>query len=121
MPRIRSTSLYGTLNLLILKAVADEPRHGLGIARRIHRVTEDVLKVEEGALYPALHRLEADGLLEASWGVSENNRRAKFYALTSRGREHLEREMTGWVEHIRAVARLLDVPLTDVAGASDAR
>lgn len=109
--RIDSTSLYGTLNLLILKAVEEEPHHGLGIARRIRSSTEDSLSIEEGALYPALHRLERDGLLEASWGTSENNRRAKFYALTAAGSRRLARERDDWLRHTLAVSRLLDVGL----------
>jgi transcriptional regulator len=110
-PGIDSTSLYGTLNLLILQAVAVEPLHGLAIARRIRESTEDFLQIEEGALYPALHRLERDGLVEPSWGTSENNRRAKYYALTAQGRRRLERERERWVVHTLAVSRLLDAGL----------
>ncbi len=106
-PRIDSTSLYGTLNLLVLRAVADEPLHGLAIARRIFDGSGDHLQVEEGALYPALHRLERDGLLHAEWGRSENNRRARFYRLTDRGEKHLAREAERWRTHTEAVARLL--------------
>lgn len=106
--RIDSTSLYGTLNLLVLRAVADEPLHGLAIARRILDSSGEHLQVEEGALYPALHRLERDGLLQAEWGRSENNRRARFYRLTDRGRTQLEREAERWRAHTRAVARLLE-------------
>lgn len=109
--RIDSTSLYGTLNLLILQAVAAEPLHGLAIARRIRDSTEPPLRIEEGALYPALHRLERDGLLRASWGTSENNRRAKYYALTPAGAHRLEHERTRWLEHTLAVSRLLGVGL----------
>jgi len=109
--RIDSTSLYGTLNLLILKAVAEEPRHGLAVARHIQESTDDSLSVEEGALYPALHRLERDGLLEASWGISENNRRAKFYALTAEGRRRMAKERDQWLRHTLAVSRLLEVGL----------
>lgn len=107
-PRIDSTSLYGTLNLLVLRAVADEPLHGLAIARRILDASGDHLQVEEGALYPALHRLERDGLLRAEWGRSENNRRARFYGLTERGRKQLDREAERWRTHTEAVARLLE-------------
>lgn len=114
-PRIDSTSLYGTLNLLILQAVAAEPLHGLAIARRIRTSTEGSLSIEEGALYPALHRLERDGLLEASWGTSENNRRAKYYALTRGGAARLERERDQWLRHTLAVSRLLEVGL-EVSG-----
>ena len=110
-PRIDSTSLYGTLNLLILKAVAAEPRHGLSIARHIRESTEDSLTIEEGALYPALHRLERDGLVESSWGISENNRRAKYYALSEAGRRRLSKEREQWLRHTLAVSRLLEVGL----------
>ena len=108
---IDSTSLYGTLNLLILQAVAAEPLHGLAIARRIRESTDDSLSIEEGALYPALYRLERDGLLDPSWGTSENNRRAKYYALTPRGRRRLARERALWVKHTLAVSKLLEVGL----------
>jgi transcriptional regulator len=110
-PRIDSTSLYGTLNLLILQAVATEPLHGLAVARRIRESTDDSLSIEEGALYPALHRLERDGLVEPSWGTSENNRRAKYYALTPEGRRRLERERERWLHHTLAVSKLLGVGL----------
>ena len=106
---IDSTSLYGTLNLLVLQAVSDGPLHGLAIARAIRSRSSDVLQVEEGALYPALHRLHRDGLVESEWGVSENNRRAKFYRLTGEGRRRLERETREWLRHTGAVRRLLEV------------
>ena len=109
MTRIDATSLYGTLNLLILKTLESGPRHGLDVAREIRGQTSDVLRIEEGALYPALHRLERDGLVEAEWGVSERGRRAKYYTLTRKGRRRLERERERWVEHTRAVATLLEV------------
>lgn len=110
-PGIDSTSLYGTLNLLILQALATEPLHGLAIARRIRESTDDSLRIEEGALYPALHRLERDDLLEPSWGTSENNRRAKYYTLTAEGRRRLERERDRWVSHTLAVSKLLEAGL----------
>jgi transcriptional regulator len=110
-PTIDSTSLYGTLNLLILQALAREPLHGLAIARRIRDSTNESLRIEEGALYPALHRLERDGLLEPSWGTSENNRRAKYYALTAEGAQRLERERKRWLVHTLAVSKLLEVGL----------
>ncbi len=108
-PRIDSGSLYGTLNLLVLRAADEGPLHGLAIARRIQADSDDVLQVEEGALYPALHRLERDGLLAAEWGVSENNRRARFYRLTPQGRAELEAEVARWTAHAGAVARVLGV------------
>ena len=110
-PSIDSTSLYGTLNLLILQALAKESHHGLAIARRIRESTSETLRIEEGALYPALHRLERDGLLEATWGMSENNRRAKFYGLTPTGSARLLKERDRWLEHTLAVSRLLEVGL----------
>lgn len=106
-PRIDSTSLYGTLNLLVLRALVEGPLHGLAIMRAIIAGSGEALQVEEGALYPALHRLERDGLLAAEWGRSENNRRARFYRLTRKGRRELERETGRWVRHTEAVARLL--------------
>lgn len=109
MTRIDSTSLYGTLNLLILKTLAEGSAHGLDVARQIRGRTAGLLDVEEGALYPALHRLERDGLVEGEWGVSEKGRRAKFYGLTVAGRRRLERETERWVAHTRAVSRVLEV------------
>ena len=106
---IDSTSLYGTLNLLVLQAVRHGSLHGLAIARAIQARSDSVLQVEEGALYPALHRLQRDGLLESEWGVSENNRRAKFYSLTAMGRRRLEEETAQWIRHTGAVRRLLEV------------
>lgn len=114
MTRIEANALYGTLNLLILGALEDGPLHGLAIQRRIGAVSDAVLSVEEGALYPALHRLEGDGLIEAEWGRSENNRRAKFYRVTARGRSRLERERADWLRHARAVSEVLSVRLEDV-------
>jgi PadR family transcriptional regulator PadR len=99
--------LQGTLDLLILKALARETMHGYGVAEWIHQRSEDVLRVEEGALYPALHRLELRGLLSAEWGTSENNRRAKYYALTAAGRKELAHETEYWRRMSGAVARIL--------------
>jgi transcriptional regulator len=107
MPRITSDTLYGTLNLLILRVLQDGPLHGLAIQRRLRDVSESALWVEEGALYPALHRLEADGLLAAEWGTSEKNRKAKFYRMTAKGRRHLQREAAKWTAHAEAVFRTL--------------
>ncbi|HVZ47619.1 MAG TPA: PadR family transcriptional regulator [Gemmatimonadaceae bacterium] len=102
--------LRGTLDLLILKAVSRGPRHGYDIARWIEAAADDVLSVEEGTLYPALHRLEARGALAATWGASEANRRAKFYAITPAGRAELRTEQRNWVRFARAVFAALDVP-----------
>src|SRR6202042_1424432 len=95
MPR-QLDLLRGTLDLLVLKAVSLGPLHGYGILLRIEQITGRALLVEEGALYPALFRLVRQGLLEATWGTSQNNRRAKFYELTSAGRERLGEEADGW-------------------------
>jgi transcriptional regulator len=88
--------VQGTLDLLVLKAVALQPMHGWAIAQRIHQVSNDVLVVNQSALYPALHRLENQGWLKAEWRVSDNRRRAKFYALTGTGRKQLEAELASW-------------------------
>ncbi|MGA7521220.1 MAG: PadR family transcriptional regulator [Acidobacteriaceae bacterium] len=88
--------LQGTLDMLILKAVAPEPQHGWAIAQRIQLVSENVLQIGQGSLYPALHRLEYKGWIRAQWGSSENNRRARFYALTAAGRRQLEAELANW-------------------------
>ncbi len=116
MTKIDAGSLYGTLNLLILQSLADgDAAHGLAIARNIHTETREVLRIEEGALYPALHRLERDGLLESRWGTSDQNRRAKFYEITAAGREHLHDELERWVQHTGAVSRVLGVSTEDLA------
>jgi len=99
--------LQGTLDLLILKALARGAMHGYGVAEWIHQTSEDVLKVEEGALYPALHRLELRGLLASEWGTSDNNRRAKFYSLTAAGKKQLAQETEFWRRMSGAVARIL--------------
>ncbi|NNF12491.1 MAG: PadR family transcriptional regulator [Gemmatimonadetes bacterium] len=100
--------LQGTLDLLVLRTLVGGPRHGYQIARAIKDTSDDVLQVEEGALYPALHRIEGKGWIEASWGVSENNRRAKFYALTVAGREALDAQARSWNEYVAAVSRVMD-------------
>jgi PadR family transcriptional regulator PadR len=99
--------LQGTLDLLILKALARGSMHGYGVAEWIHESSQDVLRVEEGALYPALHRLELRGLLSAEWGTSDNNRRAKYYALTAAGRRRLAEETEFWRRMSGAIARIL--------------
>jgi PadR family transcriptional regulator PadR len=99
--------LQGTLDLLILKALAKGSTHGYGVAEWIHESSEDVLRVEEGALYPALHRLELRGLLSAEWGTSDNNRRAKYYSLTAAGRKRLTEETEYWRRMSGAIARIL--------------
>lgn len=99
--------LQGTVDLLILKAVSLEPMHGWGISQRIQQVTRGVLEVNQGALYPALHRLEDQGWLDAEWGTSENNRRAKFYTITASGRKQLATETRTWQRYANAVQLLL--------------
>jgi transcriptional regulator len=99
--------LPGTLDMLILKTLARGPLHGYAIAQFIQQASDEVLKVEEGALYPALHRLEVRGLLKAEWGASDNNRRAKFYRLTATGRRELEHESAFWNRVAAAVTRVM--------------
>jgi transcriptional regulator len=99
--------LRDTVDLLILKALTWEPRHGYAVSEWLQAVTGGTLLVEEGTLYPALHRLEAKGLIRAEWGLSENNRRAKYYALTRAGRRRLELETSAWRRHADAVAATL--------------
>jgi transcriptional regulator len=99
----------GTLDLLILKTLALEPQHGWAISERIQQISSEVLQIQQGSLYPALHRLERRGWIKARWGVSDNNRRAKFYELTGRGRKQLAEEATAWRKLSVAVARVLDI------------
>ena len=99
----------GTLDLLILKTVALAPQHGWAIAERIRQVSSELLQVQQGSLYPALHRLERRGWLKANWGTSDNNRRAKYYELTRAGRKQLETETEAWRALAGAVGQLLDM------------
>ena len=99
----------GTLDLLILKAVALEPLHGWAISERLQQISNDALQVQQGSLYPSLHRLERRGWLKAKWATSENNRRAKYYELTARGRKQLETEMIAWRKLTYAIDRILDM------------
>jgi transcriptional regulator len=99
--------LQGTLDLLILHAVGRCPMHGYAIAQTIHVLSDEVLKVEEGSLYPALYRLELDGAISASWGVSDNNRRAKYYEITKRGRKLIAEQQETWERLSAAVDRVL--------------
>ena len=100
----------GTLELLILKTLAPGPRHGWGISERIRQVSREALEVRQGSLYPALHRLERRGWIAASWGTSENNRRAKYYALTATGRRQLSSDVEAWRALTAAVGHVLDTP-----------
>ena len=99
--------VQGTLDLLIMKAVAAAPLHGWAVAQRINELSREVLRVNQGSLYPALQRLEREGWITAEWGASENNRRARFYSLTKAGRKHLEREQAGWERLSQAIALVL--------------
>jgi len=100
--------LQGTLDLLILKCLTLEPMHGWGIAQRIRQVSKEVLQVNQGALYPALHRLEQSGWIKAKWGESDNNRRAKYYSLTTAGRQYLEQEQAHWKKLSAAIGLVLE-------------
>ena len=102
--------LRGTLDLLILKALSWGPRHGYAVAEWVRMVTDDTLLVEEGPLYTALHRLERKGWLSSEWGYSDNNRKAKYYELTARGRAQLRAEMTRWTTYAEAVFKVLRAP-----------
>ena len=99
--------VQGTLDLLIMKAVAAAPLHGWAVAQRINELSRDVLRVNQGSLYPALQRLEREGWITAEWGASDNNRQARFYRLTKTGRKHLEREQAGWERLSQAIALVL--------------
>jgi PadR family transcriptional regulator len=96
--------VQGTLDLLILKTIALEPQHGWAIAQRIRQVSNEVLQVQQGSLYPALHRLEQQGWIQSEWGESENNRRAKYYSLTKAGRKQLDQELANWERLSSAIA-----------------
>jgi len=108
MPTPDTKLLQGTLDMLILKAVSPGPMHGYAIGARIRQMSEDILKVEEGSLYPALYRLERQGWLKSEWGISENNLRAKFYKLTRAGRAQLEIEQASWERLAQAVFKVME-------------
>jgi len=97
----------GTLDLLILRTLALQPQHGWGISERVQQMSSDVLRIQQGSLYPALHRLERRGWIKARWGTSENNRRAKYYELTKTGRQQLATEQESWHKLTAAVAQVL--------------
>src|SRR6266851_9239227 len=103
----------GTLDLLILKTLALQPQHGWAISERIQQISSDMLQVQQGSLYPALHRLERRGWITAEWGASENNRRAKYYQLTQTGRKQLEVETDAWRKLAAAVGQILDATPLD--------
>jgi PadR family transcriptional regulator PadR len=100
--------LRGTLDLLILKTLTLEPMHGLGISRRIEQTTDGVFQVQAGSLFPALHRLEQEGWIQGDWGESENNRRAKYYRLTSPGKRRLGEEKQNWAQVVLAITKVLE-------------
>jgi PadR family transcriptional regulator, regulatory protein PadR len=101
--------VQGTLDLLIMKTIALEPAHGWAIAQRIRQVSKDVLQVNQGSLYPALHRLEQSGWIKAKWGESDNNRRAKYYSLTPAGRKYLDQEQANWQRLSAAIGLVLEI------------
>jgi PadR family transcriptional regulator PadR len=107
MAKPKSDLLQGTLDLLILKTLELEPMHGWGITRRIQQQSDSVLQVNQGSLYPALHRLEEQGWISASWKASENNRQAKYYALTAKGKRQLAEETENWIRLSTAVAAIV--------------
>ncbi len=109
MPRSALDLLQGTLDLLILKTLSVEPMHGWGITQRLQHTSRDVLQVAQGSLYPALHRLEARGLIASSWAVTENNRQAKYYRLSAAGRRQLEEETATWRRYAEAVRLVLQM------------
>lgn len=102
--------VQGTLDILVLKALSNGPRHGYAVARWIRETTDDALQIEEGALYTALHRMERRGWIESDWGLSENNRRAKFYGLSQAGTQQLMKESKVWSRYAEAVSKVLAAP-----------
>ncbi len=107
MAREKGDILQGTLDMLVLRALQLEPMHGWGITERIQQWSENVLQVGQGTLYPALYRLERQGLIRSEWNVTENNRRARYYSLTREGRRHLSDELAQWQRMSRAINRVL--------------
>ena len=107
MPPQSVDLLQGTLEFLVLKTLSWGAMHGFAIARWIRKTTDDALEIEEGALYPALHRMERKGWIESDWGVTENNRRAKYYQITRLGKDRLRHEETSWTRYVRAVSKIM--------------
>jgi PadR family transcriptional regulator, regulatory protein PadR len=107
-PRTNADQLHGTLDMLVLQVLRAGPQHGYGIAVRIQQLSSDVLRVEEGSLYPALYRMAQKGWIASSWGASDNNRRARFYELTKHGRKQLDAETASWQRLTGAVASILE-------------
>lgn len=112
MPDLKQQILRGTLDLLVLKAVSATPAHGYEIARWVEAATDDALRIEDGSLYPALYRLEERGLLDAEWKLTDDRRRAKYYALTAAGKKRLREETASWTRYAHAIFAALDVPMT---------
>jgi transcriptional regulator len=108
MSRDANDLLYGTLDLLVLKAIAVEPLHGFGISKWIEQRTNNELEIVDSALYKALHRLEDAGAIDAEWGVTENNRRAKYYSITPRGRQIMRAEVATWKRYVAAVSNVIE-------------
>ena len=108
MAKAKNDALQGTLAMLVLKSLEFGAMHGWGITLHIQRISEEILRVEEGSLYPALHRMEHEGLIASEWGASENNRRARFYRLTAQGKKQLKAEQENWEKVTNAVGRVLD-------------
>ena len=106
-PRSKKDVLQGTLDLLVLRTLTGGPMHGYAITAHIARISDDLLRVEEGSLYPALHRMEQDGWLRSSWGITDKNREARFYELTAAGRRQLEAERQSWARLTEGVGRVL--------------
>lgn len=109
MPRDANDLLHGTLDLLVLKALSWEPMHGYGLSKWIEERTNDELEIADSALYKSLYRLDDDGAISSEWGVSENNRRAKYYSLTARGRQMLRSETATWKRYVAAVSGVLEI------------
>jgi PadR family transcriptional regulator PadR len=107
MAKEKSDLVYGTLDMLILKALQHDPKHGLAIADRIEQMSKEILRVEQGSLYPALYRLEAQGWINAEWGVSDNNRKARYYKLTAAGRKQLAAEKEHWLRITKGIDLVL--------------
>ena len=108
MNTLRTDLLQGTLDLMVLRILDAGPNHGWGISQRIQQISQDVLRINQGSLYPALHRLEAQGWIDAEWGSSDNNRRAKYYRLTRAGRRQLAEETANWSRIAGAITRVLE-------------
>jgi len=107
LSKTKNDLLQGTLTLLVLRTLAHGPMHGYGVTLHIHRVSNEILRVEEGSLYPALHRMEQEGWISAAWKPSENNRRARYYSLSAKGRKQLVREEESWARLTQAVQSVL--------------